>query len=139
MLHGETYNRPIGIQMYLMPHPLYGLMKLVVVVREDLNLSPGKMAAQAGHAAVSVSWNAQKKNKKWVIEWLSKGQKKVILKAKDLELLKSLAKKAEELKLPYEIIKDAGETEVEPGTITCIGILGPERIVNKITGSLPLF
>ncbi len=113
--------------------------KLVVAVREDLNLSCGKLAVQVAHAAVECTLKAKKSNKKWVEEWIKEGQKKVVVRAKDLREIFELDFKAKNLGLTTAIIKDAGLTEVSPGTVTCIGIgPGPEEIVNKVTGSLPL-
>jgi len=112
------------------------MYKQVIVVRKDLELSKGKMAAQVAHAAVEcvLSSNARKKS-----AWLREGQKKVILYAKNEEELENIGKKCKKMNVNYSIIIDAGLTELEPGTMTCIGI-GPdkEEIINKITGSLPL-
>ena len=39
--------------------------KQVIIFRSDLKLSKGKIAAQAGHAAVSASEEARKHHKRW--------------------------------------------------------------------------
>lgn len=41
--------------------------------------------------------------------------------------------------LPHYLVKDAGHTELPPGTITCLGI-GPDddKKIDKITGNLKL-
>ena len=51
--------------------------------------------------------------------------------------IKSL--KAKKAKLPCAIIKDAGHTQLEPGTITALAI-GPaeEDVIDKITKNLKL-
>ena len=61
------------------------------------------------------------------------------LEAESHDELEELAIMAEQLDLTYELIQDAGHTEVPPGTTTCIGI-GPnlEHMVDKVTGNLPL-
>lgn len=114
--------------------------KLVVVVRTDLKLSPGKLAVQVAHAAVSCSLECRKKNERWFKAWYSEGQKKVVVKVKELPELFELKQTAEELRLTTSLIEDAGLTEVPPGTITCLGIgPGPNAEIDKVTGKLPLF
>ena len=39
--------------------------KLVVVVRDDLNMSGGKLAVQVAHAAVTCAIDARSKKPKW--------------------------------------------------------------------------
>ena len=113
--------------------------KLVIVIREDLDMSPGKLAAQVAHAAVTCALDAKSKNPKWFSEWYHEGQRKVVLRARDMEELKSLDEKARKSKLTHTIITDAGLTELPPNTPTCLGIgPGPEAEVDRITGSLPL-
>ncbi len=115
------------------------MMKMVIVVREDLNLSCGKLAAQVAHAAVQCTLESEKRKNPHLKEWLREGQKKVVVKAKDLRALYELEFSAKNLGLVTSIIRDAGLTEIPPGTVTCLGIgPGPENIVDKVTGSLPL-
>lgn len=114
-------------------------MKQAIVVRNDLYLSTGKLAVQAAHASVSAALIAKTKKKEWFNEWFESGQKKVVLKVEDLKSLKELKKKADSLGIPNELIKDAGLTEIMPGTITCLGLgPAPEEKIDKVVGSLPL-
>lgn len=112
------------------------MYKQVIVIRDDISLSRGKIAAQASHASLEAY---RKAPKKIVKEWEKMGQKKVVLKAKGIEELLSLRDKCRKLKLPFALITDAGRTETKAGTITALGI-GPEKEENidKVTGSLPL-
>ncbi len=113
--------------------------KMVIIVREDLDLSCGKMAVQVAHAAVECTLKAKKQKSPWVDDWIKEGQKKVVVKAKDLRMIYELEFKAKNLGLTTSIIRDAGLTEVPPGTVTCLGVgPGPEETVNKVTGNLPL-
>ncbi len=113
--------------------------KLVVVVRDDLKMSGGKLAAQVAHAAVTCALEAKAKKTKWFSEWYSEGQRKVVLKARDLEELRELNDKASRAGLPRTLITDAGLTELPPNTTTCLGIgPAPEHEVDQITGHLPL-
>jgi PTH2 family peptidyl-tRNA hydrolase len=114
--------------------------KLVIVVREDIELSPGKMAAQVAHAAVMASLEAKSKTMKWFSMWISEGQKKVVVRAESLGELRELEAMAKRLKLATAVVEDAGMTELLPGTVTCLGIgPGPNNIVDQVTGNLPLW
>lgn len=113
--------------------------KLVVVVRDDLRMSGGKLAAQVAHAAVTCALEAKAKKAKWFSSWYAEGQRKVVLRAKDLEELRALGEKASRAGLPRALITDAGLTELPPNTTTCLGVgPGPEPEIDKITGQLPL-
>ncbi len=113
--------------------------KLVVVVREDLKMSGGKLAVQVAHAAVSCALEAKARNPSWFASWYREGQRKVGLRADDLEELRRLESKAARASLPRALISDAGLTELPPNTTTCLGIgPAPEDKVDPITGSLSL-
>jgi len=113
------------------------MYKQVIVVREDLRLSRGKLAVQVAHASLE----AYKKSKKSVISrWEKEGSKKVVVKVKDLKELKDVFRKAKDAGIPCSLIRDAGKTEIKPGTITAVGI-GPEdeKTINRITGKLKVY
>ena len=111
-------------------------IKQIIVVRKDLGMSKGKTAAQVSHASVEC---VLRSHKDIVDVWRANGMKKVVLKVDNFEGLKKINMDAEDLGLTTAFIKDAGHTEVEPGTITCLGI-GPddEEKINKITGKLQM-
>jgi PTH2 family peptidyl-tRNA hydrolase len=108
---------------------------MVIVIRTDLNMSVGKMIAQACHAAVAASEKTKKTKTKHWRKWRDTGGKKVALESESLEELEELARQAEELDITNVIIQDAGHTEVPPGTVTCLG-LGPDQNIkiDNVTG-----
>mgnify|MGYP001770688159 FL=1 len=118
-------------------------LKMVVVVRSDLDMGKGKIAAQVAHAAVSLVLEVQGSRnatwKEWLEDWLNQGQPKVVVKVNGLEELMKRKEMAERLGLPVAVIVDAGKTQVEPGTVTCLGIgPGPSELIDKVTGDLKL-
>ena len=111
-------------------------MKQVIVIREDLKMGKGKIAAQASHASLLAFLKAGILKRK---KWLKEGMKKVVLKVSSEKEILELYKKAKQKKLPSALIKDAGLTQIPPGTITALGI-GPaeEKKIDEITGKLKL-
>jgi peptidyl-tRNA hydrolase, PTH2 family len=113
--------------------------KMVIVTRKDLDLSKGKLAAQASHAAVDCALKAMKYDARAFEAWRREGQKKTVLKVpseSDFYVLKTAAERAG---LTTALIKDAGHTEIAPGTVTVLGIgPGDEVTVDKVTGHLQL-
>jgi len=110
--------------------------KQVILVRTDLKLPQGKMAVQVAHASVE----AVGKSKKLTVSfWRMHGAKKVVLKVKDLEELKTYLKQAKQANLSVALISDAGKTVLKPGTTTCLAI-GPakESQIDQITGHLKI-
>jgi PTH2 family peptidyl-tRNA hydrolase len=113
--------------------------KMVIVTRSDLKLSPGKLAAQVAHAAVSCALETKKINKKWFTKWMDDGAKKAVVKTDTEDDFKILKKKAEQLHIHAILIKDAGHTEIPEGTITVLGVgPAPSNIIDQVTGALSL-
>jgi PTH2 family peptidyl-tRNA hydrolase len=113
--------------------------KQVIVFRMDLQMSKGKIAAQAGHAAVSAAQDAFVHHKKWWEAWLYEGQKKVAVKVPSEKELGELEKGADELGLPHALIIDRGLTEIPEGSVTCLGIgPAPSAMIDRLTGKLKL-
>ncbi len=114
--------------------------KMVIVVRKDLALSPGKMAAQACHGAVEAALSAKQAKSKWFKGWRNEGQKKVVLKVRSEDEIIELKEMAGREKLPYHMVVDAGQTEIPPGTVTCIAIgPAPDNLIDKVTGHLSMY
>jgi len=113
--------------------------KLIVAVRSDLGLSKGKTAVQVAHAAVSCAMAAQKQYPKLMERWLEEGQRKVVVRVPGVKEIFELKKMAGKMDIVSYVVTDAGLTEVEPGTVTCIG-LGPDKesILDPFTGGLKL-
>ena len=109
-------------------------MKQAILVRSDLGMSPGKIAAQSSHASVEAVLQSDKKK---IEAWKKEGMTKVVLKVKNESELLELKDQAKGMGLVAVVITDAGRTEIEPGTKTCVGI-GPddEEKINKVTGKL---
>lgn len=112
-------------------------MKQAIVARADLGMGKGKLAAQVAHASLSAVEDTDTKSKK---QWKGGGQKKIVLKANNEKKLFQLADDAERDGIPHAVVRDAGHTQLEPGTVTCIAI-GPDsnENIDRITGSLSLY
>ena len=114
-------------------------MKQAIVARLDIKMGKGKLAAQAAHASISAAEEAMKKHEEWYREWKDEGQKKVVLKVQSEAELTELYRIAKGSRLPAAIVEDRGLTQLEPGTVTCVGIgPGPDGDIDRITGKLKL-
>jgi PTH2 family peptidyl-tRNA hydrolase len=102
----------------------------------DLKMPKGKLAVQVGHASVEAVLNSRKDV---VDKWASEGMKKIVLKVKDDKEMMDFFRKAKEAGFATGLIKDAGRTFLEPGTMTCLAI-GPdiEEKIDTVTGKLKI-
>lgn len=136
--------------------------KQMIVVRRDLKMRKGKIAAQAGHACVNAVLMALSKENLLgkirfdeegitltgeidqnvpVCQWILHGEAKICVYVDSEEALLEIDRKAKEAGILSALIQDAGHTEFhgEP-TFTCLAFEPelPEK-VDPITGELPLY
>jgi len=111
-------------------------MKQIIIIRNDVKMGKGKAMAQACHASVA-AFNKSSFFAKRL--WLAEGMKKVVLKTNSKKEFYEAVSRARKEKVVFEIIKDAGKTQIKSGTVTALGI-GPdnEEKIDKITGKLKL-
>jgi PTH2 family peptidyl-tRNA hydrolase len=112
-------------------------MKQAIVARADIGMGEGKLAAQVAHASLSAYEDAGPKARK---AWKGSGQKKIVLQADSESELFELAEKADTEGIPHAIVRDAGHTQLDPGTVTALAV-GPadEDRVDAVTGDLSLY
>ena len=112
-------------------------MKQVIAARADLGMGRGKLAAQVAHASLMAFEDADVRIRR---AWKGDGQKKVVVKVNGESALFELADAARRAGLPSAVVRDAGHTELEPGTVTALAV-GPGRDedVDRVTGDCSLY
>ncbi len=117
---------------------------MVIVINSSLKMSTGKIASQASHTAVSLYIKAKGSSRRHLLffneidTWTRFGQAKVVLKGLNEQHLRDLEQRANQVNLLSCTIKDAGRTEIQLGSLTCLGIFGRIDEIDKITGDLSL-
>ncbi|MGI0100119.1 MAG: peptidyl-tRNA hydrolase Pth2 [Candidatus Micrarchaeaceae archaeon] len=114
-------------------------IKQVIIIRSDLDMNKGKLAAQAAHASLMSYFQAERSSKAVAKEWLESGEKKIVLKVGDEEALTKLFRAFEFKKVPCALVSDAGLTQLPPGTKTALGV-GPWKSseIDQFTRGLKL-
>ncbi|WP_315671514.1 aminoacyl-tRNA hydrolase [Clostridium sp. 19966] len=139
------------------------MVKQVIVMRKDLQMTKGKMIAQGSHASLDVVLNMFKSSKSMdegaadgnkgkyqlslevnkgsdLDEWLNGGVAKICLYVNSENELMDIYNQTKQSNLPVSLIVDAGVTMFKGvNTVTCLAI-GPAKSeeIDKITGSLKL-
>ncbi|OUO32081.1 aminoacyl-tRNA hydrolase [Olsenella sp. An293] len=138
------------------------LAKQMIVMRRDLKMRKGKIAAQAGHACVEAVLMALAREgrgadvqatESWawlyhdegdtspLTDWFDAGVAKVCVYVDSEEELLDLAERGREQGLIVALVRDAGHTEFhgEP-TYTCLAFEPlPAEAIDPLTGELPLY
>ncbi|KAK4251648.1 peptidyl-tRNA hydrolase PTH2-domain-containing protein [Corynascus novoguineensis] len=121
--------------------------KMVLVVRTDLGMTKGKIAAQCSHATLacykSLVRAAQRdplsSEAKILRQWERMGQAKIAVQVKSEDELLVLMGKARSLGVTAEVIADAGRTQIASGSRTVLGVgPAPKSLVDTVTGHLKL-
>ena len=136
---------------------------MVLIIRKDLNMRKGKIAAQASHACLGVILNLLNDDKKIpehhpeivngeytlsltvkegtaLDHWLRFRFTKICVSVDSEQELLEIYEKAKEKGLPCILIQDAGLTEFGGvSTYTAVAV-GPDEVekIDEITGNLPL-
>lgn len=113
--------------------------KQAILVRTDLKMGKGKIASQVAHASLASFLKVKKAFPEISESWLNEGMKKVVLKVSSENEIFIYAEKAKNEGVIFEIVRDAGHTQIPPSSITCLAI-GPDKDekIDKIVGNLKL-
>jgi peptidyl-tRNA hydrolase len=117
--------------------------KMVLIIRTDLGMGKGKVAAQCSHATLAAYQIAQKKSeqtRKWLAQWDDGGCAKITLKCLDEKEMLALEKASKKEGLVAVSIQDAGKTQIAAGSRTVLAIgPGPKDAIDFISGHLKLY
>lgn len=136
--------------------------KMMIVMRRDLKMRKGKIAAQAGHACIEAILMALQKENRMngfetmsdkvllksegkqatpLSDWFHYGCAKVCVYVDSEQELSDIANKAAERGILAAVITDAGMTEFHGvPTKTCLALEPlPVEIADELTGTLPLY
>ncbi|KXX80667.1 Peptidyl-tRNA hydrolase 2, mitochondrial [Madurella mycetomatis] len=121
--------------------------KLVLVVRTDLGMTKGKIAAQCGHATLACykallqasQRDPQGAEARLLRQWERHGQAKIAVQVKGEDEMLALMGRARSLGVTAEVICDAGRTQIASGSRTVLGVgPAPKSAVDAVTGHLKL-
>ena len=136
--------------------------KMMIVMRRDLKMRKGKIAAQAGHACIDAVLMALNREGRLgdlemasggmelrptdkpdspLSDWFMHGCAKICVYVDSEDALLEIAQKADERGIMVSVITDAGMTEFHGiPTKTCLALEPlPAEVADELTGSLPLY
>ncbi|SCU95099.1 LAME_0F10704g1_1 [Lachancea meyersii CBS 8951] len=123
-----------------------GEVRMALVIRQDLGMKKGKIAAQCCHAAlacyrlIGTDPSRESYNMDMTQRWLYGGQAKITLKCPDKENLDELFAMALSLGVNSYVVHDAGRTQIAAGSATVLGLgPAPKAVLDQITGDLKLY
>ena len=140
-------------------------MKQLIIARKDLNMSPGKLAAQVSHASMAFISTMIRNNTKYdnsmnflpchfliqkelYEEWFQGSFTKIVCEAKNKNHLMKVVEVAKTMGLvegrDFFLIRDNCLTELEPEedgrTLTCIGFKPlPDEMAEKLSKKYQLY
>jgi PTH2 family peptidyl-tRNA hydrolase len=93
--------------------------KQVILIRSDVKMDCGKKCVQVAHASI-MAFNLVD-HTDVAYEWLINGMRKIVLKVNNMEELNNVIYLASRAGIRSATVIDAGLTQLEPNTITCVG------------------
>jgi len=128
-----------------LPEGYDGPYKMVFVINTELKMGVGKIAAQVAHASLGLyrvlidKEMQESKELGPLTQWEEyDGSRKIALKGESKQHLLDLKAAATAAGLLCHIVRDAGHTQVAPGSHTVLSIFGKEEELNQVTGKLKL-
>lgn len=123
-----------------------GEIVMTLIVRADLKMSKGKVAAQCLHATLCLYGKMANPigaayNPDMIKRWNQHlGQAKVILQVPDQEAMDIMFAQAMSMGINAYIVHDAGKTQIAAGSATVLGLgPAPKLDINQITLQLRLY
>jgi len=115
-------------------------LKQVIIVRTDLEMTKGKIAAQVAHASLRSAMFTMERHPMHFWNWFRDGNSfKIVLKVKTMWEIMDIARRAEAAGMPHSVMVDRGYTQVPADTTTCIALgPAPAKEIDAITGALKL-
>ncbi|KAL3653801.1 hypothetical protein CASFOL_003482 [Castilleja foliolosa] len=110
--------------------------KMVLVVRNDLKMGEGRIAAQCSNATLGLYKKILNRAPKSLSRWEMCGQVKVVVKIESEAHMVVLQERAKSLKLPTHTVIDVGRTQIAPNSRTVMAVFGPAELVDFVTGGL---
>jgi len=113
-----------------------------LLIRKDLNMTHGKIAAQASHCSLASVYPYM--DDEYVKEWLGKAFTKIVLSINGLSEAKKIIEVLKNNSIIHAVIKDNCRTELEPEeegtTLTGIGIKPyPKSLIHPLIKKLQLY
>ncbi|KAK2946993.1 putative peptidyl-tRNA hydrolase [Blattamonas nauphoetae] len=110
--------------------------ELLILVRKDLGMGRGKIAAQCGHATMIIFEKAMKQFPDQMSLWKEKETGPTVLAVQTEEEMQEIKAKAKKLGCVTGVVHDAGRTQIAAGSTTCCSIFGPKEIVQEFEKGL---
>lgn len=107
----------------------------MIVIRKDLGMGAGKLAAQAATAALEL-YRRHCRTGSSCNRWYNTGAKKIVLRVENERELERIADDARRQGLPVAVI--TGDNTTNSKSKTALSILGNSQKVDAITGTLRL-
>lgn len=114
---------------------------MYLIARKDLAMSPGKLAAQVGHAVQLAIREAEYSDGQAALDaWESTSHTKIVLGVADLNELRLVRSAATRAGIPWVEVWDEGRTELSGKTLTVLGLVPVKKSwARPVVGGLGVY